>query len=553
MQFSARQLTGACRPLCFGQQSYRLPDCVSALRALTFPPCSSPQTSSYSAASLNSACTDSTSDRPDLPNEAVAEDEVTARPKAVKRTGRSALSDPVLNRDSKSTAKGARPSSISTHVLDDSQHLVKASSLPDYAWPLLTKLHFAGHDVFVVGGTVRDLLLGQEPKDLDLLTSASLQQVRGVANQCRIVGHRHPIALVHAAHKKVIEVSTFQPSRSTPSDVANLARQGRQGNLGPDLLDKSWGALWHANMRQRDFTVNAIMYDPFSHLLFDYMGGVADCTRRRLQCCKDPNESFQEDPHRMLRAVRLAGRCDLRISVEVEAAMRTHAPRLTSVSGSRLFGEAINIFCHGAALKSMQLLWRLHLLDVLMPPYAEYARLHKVSRMKPLSTDMTTWPLLYRLLHSLDKHASVDRPEAMTLVSAVLTAPLVVDAIAAHRAELDNIISKSSAKLSMKTVQRLLADSGNQSNSQTVSATIVQDAVLRWQHRLHLSSKANTAVQQRILMSCIIDAASETVKVLLPEGLLPRATVSAVHQMLLSFYGNLSQQTQRILRAGGCC
>lgn len=82
-----------------------------------------------------------------------------------------------------------------------------------------------------------------------------------------------------------------------------------QGNLGPDLLDKSWGALWHANMRQRDFTVNAIMYDPFSHLLFDYMGGVADCTRRRLQCCKDPNESFQEDPHRMLRAVRLAGRC----------------------------------------------------------------------------------------------------------------------------------------------------------------------------------------------------------------------------------------------------
>lgn len=164
--------------------------------------------------------------------------------------------------------------------------------------------------------------------------------------------------------------------------------------------------------------------------------------------------------------------------------------------------------------------------------------------MKPLSDDMNSWPLLYRLLHSLDKHASVDRPEAMTLVSAVLTVPLVVEAIAAHRAEFENIISKSSAKLSMKTVQRLLAHSGNKSNRQTVSATITQDAVLRWQQRLHLSSKANAAVQQRILMSCIIDAASETVKVQLPEGLLPRATVSAVHQMLSSFYGNLNQQIQ---------
>lgn len=128
----------------------------------------------------------------------------------------------------------------------------------------------------MVGGTVRDLLLGQEPKDLDLLTSASLQQVwsvqgdtpalascvlfvlvfvwqvRGVANQCRIVGHRHPIALVHAAHKKVIEVSTFQPSRSTPSDVANLARQGRQVEVSQQqpqpcrVLHIPEIASWHA-------------------------------------------------------------------------------------------------------------------------------------------------------------------------------------------------------------------------------------------------------------------------------------------------------------------
>lgn len=82
-----------------------------------------------------------------------------------------------------------------------------------------------------------------------------------------------------------------------------------QGKLRPHHLDKPWGALWQDNMQQRDFTLNAMMYNPFSHLLFDYVGGLADCSKRHLQCCKDPSQSFQEDPVRMLRAVRLAARC----------------------------------------------------------------------------------------------------------------------------------------------------------------------------------------------------------------------------------------------------
>lgn len=82
-----------------------------------------------------------------------------------------------------------------------------------------------------------------------------------------------------------------------------------QGKLRPHHLDKPWGALWQDNMQQRDFTLNAMMYNPFSHLLFDYVGGLADCNKRRLHCCKDPSQSFQEDPVRMLRAVRLAARC----------------------------------------------------------------------------------------------------------------------------------------------------------------------------------------------------------------------------------------------------
>ena len=82
-----------------------------------------------------------------------------------------------------------------------------------------------------------------------------------------------------------------------------------QGRVRYDELDRSWGDLWRQNAQQRDFTVNSIMYDPFSHLLFDYTGGMADCNKQRLHTCKPPWESFEEDPVRMLRGVRLAARC----------------------------------------------------------------------------------------------------------------------------------------------------------------------------------------------------------------------------------------------------
>lgn len=138
----------------------------------------------------------------------------------------------------------------------------------------------------------------------------------------------------------------------------------------------------------------------------------------------------------------------------------------------------------------------------------------------------------------------------MTVVAAVLVVPLVVDTIAAHRAELENIISKASESLSKKTARRLASGFDRKSGSQAVSATTLQDAVLRWEEKLHDTSKASTAVQQHVLMTCIIDAAAENVRTRLPEGLLPRASVSAIRQMLLSFYGTLTQQTQV---GASCC
>ena len=181
----------------------------------------------------------------------------------------------------------------------------------------------------------------------------------------------------------------------------------------------------------------------------------------------------------------------------------------------------------------------------LWQPLALLERVLAGCRTKPLPHDMTKWPLLLRLLYSLDKHACVEQRVAMTVVSAVLAAPIIVDAIAAHRAELQNIISGTSAKLSKKTAQRLSVGFDSRLGSQAVSAAVVQGAVLRWEARLHSSVKVDTAVQQQhVLMTCIIAAALETLRTRLPAGVLPRANVTAARQLLTAFYSTSAQQIQ---------
>ena len=159
---------------------------------------------------------------------------------------------------------------------------------------------------------------------------------------------------------------------------------------------------------------------------------------------------------------------------------------------------------------------------------------------------MTTWPVLLRLLRSMDKHASVDQPVAIEVVTAVLAAPFVVDAISAHRAELHNMINGVSAKLSKKTARRASAGRHRQPEAQTLPAAVVQAAVLCWDKRQQQhSAQVGTAMQQQhLLMACIIDAALETIRTHLPTGLLPRANISAARQLLTAFYTSLTEQPQ---------
>ncbi|KAA6424894.1 MAG: polynucleotide adenylyltransferase family, partial [Trebouxia sp. A1-2] len=396
-----------------------------------------------------------------------------------------------------------------------------------------------GHDVFVVGGAVRDLLLNQVPKDVDLTTSASLVQVQQLAGRCQIVGKRNPLALVHASNGRIIDVTSLEDMGS--HDVAALAKQTSQGRLQAEHLDQSWSLPWQHNMQSRDFTVNALMYDPFSHLLFDYVGGMQDCQKRRLRCIKEPAQSFAEDLARMLRAVRLSTRTGLHISKETMAAIRQLAHQLLRLNPSRLNLEANRMLSCGTCLKSTLLLWQLHLLDEVLPTHASYLRLHKTSRTQPLLDDnLMQRPLLLRVLYRLDAQASVDDPASMDVVVAVLVVPIIVEAIAAHKAELQAILHGASPHTFLQRPRKKFHNSDRSSTTtaqaRATSAEVMDDALQRWQAKMGQLHDGSYSKRLQAMLACLTIAAMEVTRSKAAVGLLARNNVTVAQGMLIAFW-----------------
>lgn len=389
---------------------------------------------------------------------------------------------------------------------------------------------------------MRDLLLNQVPKDIDLTTSASLQQVQQLAGRCQIVGKRNPLALVHASNGKIIDVTSLGEAMGS-HDVAALAKRTSQGRLQAEHLDQSWSLPWQHNMQSRDFTVNALMYDPFSHLLFDYVGGMQDCQKRRLRCIKEPAQSFAEDPARMLRAVRLSTRIGLDISTETMATIRQLAHQLLSVNQSRLNLETMRILSCGTCLKSMLLLWQLHLLDEILPTHASYLRLHKTSRTQPLLDDnLMQRPLLLRLLHNLDAQASVHDPASMDVVVAVLVVPIIVEAMTAHKAELQAILHGASPHTFLQRPRKKFRTSKQSSTTiaqaRATSAEVMDDALQRWQAWAQMDPVGTASHSKRLqeMLACLTFAAMEVTRSKAVVGMLARGNVTVAQGMLIAFW-----------------
>jgi poly(A) polymerase len=232
-------------------------------------------------------------------------------------------------------------------VIPRKQHGIGHNQISTGALKTAAALHEKGYVAFVVGGAVRDLLLGLKPKDFDVATSATPEQVRAVFRRAHIIGRR--FRLVHVLHgAEMVEVSTFRGAHST----AEAAEQDEHGRI---LRDNVFGTQ-QQDAERRDFTVNALFYDPRTEEVLDYVGGFADLKARRLRIIGDAEGRYREDPMRMLRAVRFAAKLGFKIEPATRAPISNLASLLQNVPASRLFEEMLKLLLSGHAAASVKAL-----------------------------------------------------------------------------------------------------------------------------------------------------------------------------------------------------
>jgi poly(A) polymerase len=206
-------------------------------------------------------------------------------------------------------------------------------------------LQAKGYKAYVVGGAVRDLLAGMPPKDFDVATDATPEEIRSLFKRSRIVGRRFRIVHVYMG-REIVEITTFRGSQGT------AAKTDDHGRL---LNDNAFGTLAEDAAR-RDFTVNALYFDPTTEHILDYHHGVADLEQKTLRMIGDPGARYREDPVRMLRAVRLSAKLGLFIDPAARRPIREMAPLLENVPQARLLDEMLKLLTSGHAVKCLQAL-----------------------------------------------------------------------------------------------------------------------------------------------------------------------------------------------------
>ncbi len=241
------------------------------------------------------------------------------------------------------------------------EHGIPAARIDYRALKVLNHLDENGYRACLVGGGVRDLLLGREPKDFDVATDALPEDVRRLFRNARLIGRRFRLAHVRYG-REVIEVATFRaPHHEAHSDGQAVMEDG-----GRILRDNVYGTL-EQDVWRRDFTINALYYDISDGSVIDYVGGMDDLEQGVLKLIGDPDQRYREDPVRMLRAVRFAAKLGFRIDAESESAIHRLGFLLAEVSPARLFDEFLKLMHGGVALETFELLRHFGLFKYLFP------------------------------------------------------------------------------------------------------------------------------------------------------------------------------------------
>lgn len=297
-------------------------------------------------------------------------------------------------------------------VVPREDHCISRKQISPNALRVLYKLREAGYVGYLVGGAVRDLLIGGAPKDFDLATSATPEQIKQLFRNCRLIGRRFRLA--HVVYgREIIEVATFRAS----TDDGSGDRETEEG--GRLLADNIYGTVEEDALR-RDFTANALFYTIEDFSVRDYVGGVADIEKRVLRLIGEPTERYREDPVRMLRAVRLAAKLDFSIEPATAKPIPELADLLQEASSARLFDELLKMFLSGHGEASFLGLERHGLLEVILPDAA-----------RALTNDASGLcrTLLLACLANGDARVRDDKTVTPTFLFAALLWPAYADAL----------------------------------------------------------------------------------------------------------------------------
>jgi poly(A) polymerase len=261
--------------------------------------------------------------------------------------------------------KGSNSKKSTNHapiIIPRDEHKISRRQISQAALKVLYRLHKAGYSAYLVGGSVRDLLLGLSPKDFDVVTDALPEQIQKLFSNSFIIGRR--FRLVHVRFgKEIVEVATFRGNTQNHSARVKTPH-------GVLLRDNVYGTI-EDDVWRRDFTVNALYYNIADFSVVDYTGGMADLEKRCLRVIGEPAERYREDPARMLRAIRLAGKLDFEIEAESAQAIKEFNNLLPHVPTARLFDKMLKIFHSGKSFATFKLMLEYDVLSILFPAVAE--------------------------------------------------------------------------------------------------------------------------------------------------------------------------------------
>ena len=331
---------------------------------------------------------------------------------------------------------------VEPEIIPLENHGITPSRLSENSLKVLHRLKNAGYKAYLVGGCVRDLLIGIQPKDFDVVTDARPEQIRELFRNCRLIGRRFRLAHVRFG-KEIIEVSTFRAPHYLSDDVAHT-KEGRiiYDNVYGDIDDDVW---------RRDFTVNALFYNIEDSAITDYVDAISDIKNKKLRLIGKPKDRYREDPVRMLRAIRFAAKLGFEIHGATEDFISRQKHLLKEIPPARLFEEFQKLFMTGHALASYEFLVRYNLFEYLCP---------ETSKLLHEENNTLVHSLLSRAFQNTDTRLASEQPVTPAyLLAAILWGPLCrlidenknngLDEMDALQLAGDTVISRQVSSLAM--------------------------------------------------------------------------------------------------------